>query len=116
MARNHLRIEERTMAGATFYVPVDVAQTPKTGDCICDHWWSVHPEHGLIFWFHPFGYTASEEPAPQCNQDEHTAKRLSERLYPGSGVRQMPVVFMAHAMVAMRKERARLQALRKSAA
>lgn len=101
--------------GTTFHVPLDLAQTPRTGECICDHWWSIHPERGLVFWFQPFGYTASEEPSPQCNQQEHTARHLGARLYPDCEVRQLPVVYMAHAVSAMLKERKRLAVIRDAA-
>ena len=100
------------MAGSYFYIPLADAQTPRNGECICDHSWTVHPEHGLLFWFQPFGYTASEEPSPQCNHDEFTARELGRRMHPEHAVRQVPVVFMGHAQKKMRDERRRIMAER----
>ena len=96
----------RKLRGTVFWVPEQTATTPANGDCIVDHWWSVHPEHGLAFYAQLTGYAASESPSPQCNQSEGTAKMLGERLWPDHEVRKVPVVFMAHADRAMRKLKA----------
>ncbi len=90
--------------GATrgiFHVPLAVATTPKTGPCLCDHWWSVHPEKGLAFWAQLTGYARSEEPSPQCNRSESTARLLTAKLHPGHEVVFLPVVYLAHAQQAM---------------
>ncbi|MGI9492137.1 MAG: hypothetical protein ACR2QF_07045 [Geminicoccaceae bacterium] len=94
--------------GKLFYVPIDTAITPKNGECIVDHWWSVHPEKGLVFWYQPTGYLRSEEPSPQCNQDHHTSQFLTKRTYPDHECRQIHVVYLGHAMQAMREDRERL--------
>jgi hypothetical protein len=97
-----------SMRGVIFHVPLDLAQTPKDGDCLVDRWWSVHPELGLAFWFQPFGYERSEEPSPQCNPDEATARMLALELLPDHEVRQIKCVFMAHAMREMIKRKREL--------
>lgn len=96
----------RNLRGTVFWVSERESTTPANGDCIVDHWWSVHPEHGLAFYAELNGYAASESSFPQCNQSEGTAKMLGERLWPDHEVRKIPVVFMAHADRAMRKLKA----------
>lgn len=51
-----------------------------------NHWWSVHPERGLIFWSgekHP----SIERGSPQCNANEVTARSLRDKLYPWAELR-----------------------------
>jgi len=91
------------MRGVLLHVPLEVATTPANGECLVDRWWAVHPEKGVAFYFVPFGYYRSEEPAPQCNPDEHTARALTKRLNPDHEVHQIPAVYMAHAVRAARE-------------
>lgn len=94
------------MRGEFFHVPEDLAATPKNGEALVDRWWAVHPEKGLAFYFVPRGYYRSEEPSPQCNPDQHTAEVLTKQLNPDHVVKQIPVVFFAHAIKRMRELRA----------
>jgi len=86
------------MRGTTFYIPVDIATMPANGEALCARWWTVHPEKGVAFYAQLVGYLRSEEPSPQCNPSEYTARALTARLHPECEVRQIPVVFMAHAI------------------
>jgi len=97
---------EKVGRGTRFWVSIEEASRPATGDCIADHWWSVHPEKGLAFYAQLTGYAASESPSPQCNQSEATARILSGKLYPDCTVQKVPVVFMRHAERAMAALRA----------
>lgn len=98
------------MRGRYFYVAEEVATQPADGECIANAWWAVHPEKGLKFYFVPRGYFHSEEPSPQCNRDRYTCEGLSAKLHPDCIVKQIPVVFLAHANKAMAQERAALKA------
>jgi len=73
------------------YVSLDELATPKAGivRSLINDWWSVHPTRGAIF------YKADKRssPAPQCNQNEQTAKLLASKLYPFAQVQQVPVAF-----------------------
>lgn len=93
------------MKGTIFHIAEELAITPAEGLCITNRWWSVHPEKGLAFYFQPFGYAASEEPSPQCNQDRATAEHLQKRLHPDHLVKHMPLVFLEHAESEMRRLR-----------
>jgi hypothetical protein len=85
------------MRGIIFHVPEDVAATPIDGEAICGAWWAVHPEEGLAFYAVPSGYYKTDAPRPQCNKNEATARLLVGKTMPGYEVRQVPVVFAAHA-------------------
>lgn len=97
------------MKGEYFYVPLATAISPINGEALCDHWWSVHPERGICFYFQATGYARSEEPSPQCNPNEGNARRLNAQFKPDHEVQFLPVVFMGHAQKEMhriRRERA----------
>ena len=87
--------------GHFFYVPEDVAVTPKNGKVLCDRWWSVHPKKGLAFYntsLRATVYGEDNEPSPQCNVSESMCKNLNERLNPECVVKFFPVVFLQHAI------------------
>lgn len=99
-------------SGFIFYVPEDVATTPAEGHCFVNRWWTVHPEHGVAFYaanrrsfFHEPG--DEEEPCPQCNSDEYTARELSRCNHPDCEVKLIPTVFIQAAIKEMHKQRAR---------
>lgn len=85
-----------TMEGQIFYVPLDVATTPTDGRVYCKRWWSVHPEHGVAFYYRR-GYPKTEEPSPQCNQDRAVVEHI-HRHRPGHEARLLPVVYAQHAV------------------
>jgi len=93
--------------GITFHIPLELAITPKDGKCICNRWWSVHPDKGIAFYAVLHGYCSSEEPSPQCNLLESTSRVVTKKLLPDHGVIFVPVVFLAHAhrkMIQLKKE------------
>ena len=77
------------------YVPESVAVQPAGGRCITNSWWVVHPHLGLAFY--EFG---CEEPAPQCNLSRSLVERMcrTNALHAGHVAKQIPVVFLAHAL------------------
>lgn len=77
------------------YVPKETAILPRTGECIIDHWWVIHPERGLVFFVPSLRH--SDMPAPQCNLDQRVTDRLCKQLYSNCHVEQISIVFMAHA-------------------
>lgn len=77
------------------YVPKETAILPRTGECIIDHWWIIHPERGLVFFVPSLRH--SDMPAPQCNLDQRVTDRLCKQLYGNCHVEQLSIVFMAHA-------------------
>jgi hypothetical protein len=93
------------MKGTIFYIPIDTATSPINGGVICDNWWAVHPEKGVAFYAQLSGYLRSEEPSPQCNGCETTAKLLTEKLYPDCESKQIKTVFMGHAIREMNRLR-----------
>ena len=93
--------------GTTYHIPLEQAQTPKSGECLVDKWWSVHPEKGIAFYVQLFGYGRCEEPSPQCNDSAAVSRHLTERLFPDHDTVQLPVVYLQHAvneMTRLRKE------------
>lgn len=103
------------MSGIKFYVPEDIATTPAEGHCFVNRWWAVHPEHGVAFYaasrrlFLDPGET--DEPSPQCNSDERTARALTARINPGCIVKHIPAVFVGPAITEMNQQRAALRAV-----
>lgn len=98
------------MKGFIYYIPEDLATTPAEGHCFVNRWWSVHPEHGVAFYadnrrsfFHEPG--DEEEPSPQCNSDEFTARELTRRSKPDCIVKFIPAVYLRHAITEMHKQR-----------
>lgn len=98
------------MRGMTFYVPEDVATTPAEGHCFVNRWWMVHPEKGVAFycdtrrsvWLEP---GEKEEPSPQCNSCEITARHLAKKLHPDCEVKKLHAVYLRPAIVEMHKQR-----------
>jgi hypothetical protein len=71
-----------------FFLSVEKAVVPPPGiiEHIKDHWWSVHPTKGLIFW-------DKRARSPQANSNEDIARRLQQSLYPWAECRFIPSVF-----------------------
>jgi hypothetical protein len=98
------------MRGLIFYVPEAMAAEPANGEAIVNAWWTVHPEKGVAFYMDrrrsPFLEPGErEDPSPQCNQEQATAEHIQRRLYPDCITKQIPVVFTAHALREMRRQR-----------
>jgi hypothetical protein len=55
----------------------------------------------------PFGLEPGEEdePSPQCNSDRYTAETLQKRIYPDCITKQIPVVYLRHAIREMHRQR-----------
>jgi hypothetical protein len=98
------------MSGIKFYIPEDVATTPAEGHCYVNRWWAVHPEHGVAFYCstrRPFLDAGDiDEPSPQCNSNEFTARSLTQRINPDCIVKLIPAVFVGHAVKEMGRQRA----------
>lgn len=98
------------MNGIIFYVPESRAVEPAEGHAFVNRWWTVHPEKGLAFYTtrrRSFELESGEqdEPSPQCNSDRFTAEHIQKRLYPDCITKQIPVVFVGHAVKEMHRVR-----------
>lgn len=101
------------MAGIIFYIPKDIATTPAEGHCFVNRWWAVHPEKGLAFYMsrkRPYGLEPGEqdEPSPQCNSSEYSARHLIEKLHPECITELIPAVFVGPAIREMHRLRKEL--------
>lgn len=96
------------MDGKFFYIDAETAAKPVNGECIVDAWWMVDPEKGLAFYHVARGHQRSDRPSPQCNANRSIAEMLAGKMAGGHVVRQVPVVFMSHAV----KEMKRLQSMK----
>lgn len=96
------------MRGKFIYVPIEVATTPMNGEALVNRWWTVHPQHGLAFYWIANGYYRTEEPAPQCNQNRYVAEKLCRSIHQDGDheVRFVPVVFARHALLAAMRDAA----------
>lgn len=77
-----------------FHVPLDVLTTPRSGECVVDSWWMVHPEHGALFVVNAWESSLSREPIPRTNYDERIVRRFLQK---GYEARQIKVAFISHA-------------------
>jgi len=98
------------LAGIVFFISKEMATTPAEGYCIVNRWWTVHPEKGLAFYCsrrrsYELEPGEEEEPSPQCNGDEFTARHLQQHLYPDCSTELIPVVFTYHAIKEMHCQR-----------
>jgi len=84
------------------YVPEATAVTPLAGRCIVDHWWIVHPQHGLAFY-----EWGGDAPSPQCNSARGVVEPMTHegRMHAGHMVKHFPVVFVGHAHRELRRLR-----------
>jgi hypothetical protein len=103
------------MTGIIFYVPEALAVTPTEGHAYVNRWWTVHPDKGVAFHCtrrRSFDLEPGEqdEPSPQCNSNEFTARALTQRIYPDCDVKLLPVVFVGHAIKEMHRVRAEARA------
>lgn len=98
------------MSGIKFYIPEELATTPAEGHCFVNRWWAVHPEHGVAFYctrrrHFDLGPGEIDEPSPQCNANEATARVLTARINPDCVVKFIPAVFVGPAIAEMHKQR-----------
>lgn len=67
------------------FIPIEEITTPVDGARVyVDHWWSVHPTKGVIFF---------RQYAPQCNRSEFIARRVG-RHYPWADTVFIPVAYI----------------------
>lgn len=83
------------------FIPIEQASIPPKGLIVHfkDHWWSHHPEKGLIFYQGrpgKFQKSRRRNLAPQCNPVESTARYLCKKMYPWAEVIQVPSVFLKY--------------------
>lgn len=81
------------MAQLEFHVPLDVLSTPKTGECLVDHWWLVHEEKGALLWGDSTAGILSRQPSPAANRDQRITERFKRK---GYEVVQVRVAYMSH--------------------
>lgn len=93
-----------------FHVPLDVLITPRSGECVVDSWWMVHPEHGVSFTVDMWESSMSRRPIPWTNYDRRIVERFLKN---GHEAKQINVAFISQAYVYM-KEAIEAEKLRKA--
>lgn len=90
----------------TFKIPLWLATTPKSGECIVNEYWTTVVENGIrhLIFYYGGKFDGKLIITPQCNPNEFTAKRISDKLYDKCRVIQIPVVFIAHANQAIKDD------------
>lgn len=79
-----------------FYVPVADLVKPTDGECLCDHWWAVHPERGVAFYFQGH-HVGRAEYSPMANRNKDVADMVIPKVLPGHDLKQIPVAFLESA-------------------
>jgi hypothetical protein len=71
------------------FVPLDTLQMPPSGliEHKPNHYWIVHPTRGAVFWHE------RHVSAAQCNQSEHIAVSIRDRMYPWAQVQFVKSAF-----------------------
>lgn len=82
-----------------FHVPLDVLTTPRSGECVVDSWWMVHPEKGALFCVDRWESSLSRVPIPRTNYDERIVRRF---LLSGYEALQIKVAFLSQAFEPMK--------------
>jgi hypothetical protein len=82
-----------------FHVPLNLLTTPRSGECVADSWWMVHPEHGALFVADVWETAMSRAPIPRTNYDERIVRRF---LQAGYEAQQIKVAFMSQAYAPMK--------------
>jgi len=87
------------------FLPVGQAERPDKGvyfQRIADHWWSVHPDKGLVF-YNPLNTRTGRRRhsylgAPQCNTDERITRQVGKYAPFPVEVRLVPLVWVQISM------------------
>ncbi|MCV9963892.1 hypothetical protein OIU34_18610 [Pararhizobium sp. BT-229] len=75
------------------HVPLDLIQTPKTGECLVDRYWMVHPERGALYVFDEGSPYHTDCVREACNMNEEIVRRFLQKDHE---VVKIPVAFLAH--------------------
>lgn len=75
-----------------FYVPIDEASKPATGEVIVNNYWMFHPEKGIMFF-----YGHGTRPYPQCNPDKKVSEIIKKKpVYEDCDIVHVPSVYMSN--------------------
>lgn len=75
------------------HVPLDVLQTPCSGECVVGAYWMVHPEKGALYVLDDFRASSPHDVREVYNYD----KRIVERFLQEDHVAmQIPVAYLIH--------------------
>jgi hypothetical protein len=75
------------------HVPLDVLQTPRTGECIVGAFWMVHPEKGALYVLDRIAVSYRDGVREVYNMQEEVTRRF---LVADHEVRQIPVAYLSH--------------------
>lgn len=73
------------------FVSLEELTTPASGTVLVNHYWSVHPTKGVIFYMRY---------SPQCNSDERITNKLQPKLYPWAEVQLIPTAYIPRRHIA----------------
>jgi hypothetical protein len=73
-----------------FHLSERIATDPAEGECFVNRWWVLHPEHGLTFY-------CKQQLVPLAYKTEKEARSIGTQLFRNFIVRQIRVVYLAHA-------------------
>lgn len=74
-----------------FHIHIAQLEEPKSGECLIDHWWVVHPVRGALFYELPDGSAS-----PQCNSDKTVAGLVREKVYPEHDLVQIATAYFGN--------------------
>lgn len=79
------------------YVPLELLQTPRTGECLVGYFWMVHPEKGALYLLDQRNIHRVDGVQEAANRDQRIVERF---LVEGHEVVQVPVAYLAHGLAA----------------
>ena len=100
-APSRIRIMSDVRKEDYVFLPLEEAVSPRKGGFFqhyVDAWWTVHPEHGLLFYNPLIARTGRRRfgrlGSPQCNTDERVSRKfgleIAGSLWPEVEVRLIP--------------------------
>ena len=75
------------------HVPLDLLQTPATGECVVDKFWMVHPEKGALYVLDESAARYPDSVREVCNSDVRIVERFLQQ---GHVAMQIPVAYLTH--------------------
>ncbi|MCZ7860945.1 hypothetical protein O9X98_05965 [Agrobacterium salinitolerans] len=78
------------------HIPLDVIQTPKSGECLVGNFWMVHPERGALYVFDQGSAYSTDNLRGVWNRDERIVQRFLQKDHV---VMQIPVAYLSHVNV-----------------
>lgn len=97
-----------TVTQHQMHVPLEKLQTPRSGECVCEAFWMVHPEKGALYVLDENRAYAQGTVIACYNYDERVVARF---LQEGHVALKIPVAYLSQAAAAQEEFRKEVQTI-----